>query len=248
MKNWGIVLIVFSFFCIGFVSAEQMICVDFDKPDNVFGLDYNLGSNSVEVSWSVPNDSPSCSGIDYYKVYNGDDFIVDTELNSVSFENVENSYLIKVYAVDYAGNVGDAGVLEINSVQVFDDSSGGGGSSGRSYVLNCSEWGECVNGKQIRLCSYGRSEYNESRNCFVQNLTSNIQNDFSPNVPEEKIEIQEDEKSGFSLITGRAIEGFSEMSTVPKVSISTFGILLALGIFLFFKKKGRMKGSFTVTG
>lgn len=249
MRKLSVILILIMVFSLGIVSAEKMICVDFDNPSSIYGLNYNVNSNLIHVSWDESIDTPSCSGIDYYEIYLNGSFFLTTNLNYFDFNNTEDYYDIRVRAVDFAGNIGSFGFLEINSIDTDNDfDSGDSRFGGHSYILECLNWSGCVGGTQFRECSYGKTKYNQTRNCHIQNLTSNInkKRNFEEKENNQTLESIDSERTGFSRITGRAVDGVSKMSKKPKIAIPTFGIILFLGIFFLYKKRYRNKGSFSV--
>jgi hypothetical protein len=127
--------ILFSLICIlfiTFISAGTSICIDLDAPEAPTQLEISGTANNILLTWNIPIDSPTCSGIDHYEIYRDSVLINSTSQLSYTDDSGYGSYTFEVLAVDLAKNKG-ANISKQLSLTVPDGVySGGGGSGGSS--------------------------------------------------------------------------------------------------------------------
>lgn len=169
-KNLFVVLLLIS---ISFISAEQMICVDFTAPSAPSNLGVTSYGTNIILSWGAATDEPNCSGVDYYVVSRNGNYLGNT--TSLTYTDVSvpyGTYSYSVYAVDKIRH--NSGLAIKNDVILSEPTNNGGGSSGGgggssrntiviggdeedSYICEeswqCGEWGECIDGEQTRICT-----------------------------------------------------------------------------------------------
>ncbi len=194
--------------CIGFVTAQAEICVDFDKPSAPSNLILTPVSNGIQLTWNPATDIPSCSGISYYDIYMGFNqenliWIANTD-NTNYLDNINpqvGTYTYIVHAWDLVGHNEGNGVS--NSVSIGTSGgttppSGGGGGGGGSNIYSCGDWEECIDGIQKRICTTGNLQTTETRNCLTTPAPTPPINETQP----------EQTTTGFLGITGAAIGNF----------------------------------------
>ena len=222
-------------FVLSVVSAGTMICIDLDDPSPPSSLTVSGSSGSILLEWDASEDTPSCSGIDYYNISRDGNWT--GKVNGSTLKFVDNDslsvgeYTYTVYAVDLVGhNVGSAikNVIEITT-------SGGvyRGGSINSFVCvenwSCGNWSDCVGNDMRRICS----DLNE---CGTEKDKPETYQECD--LEEEEIileNIEEDSNVSegnnfFSAITGAVIGGGA-----TTVSVAGGFVALAVGGFLFIK-------------
>jgi len=139
----------------------------------------------------------------------------------------EGFHIFKVYVQDYGGrvNVTEERRVLINlsyyganltnstnsSIPANDNSGGGGSSNSCKPDWNCSEWGKCVDGKQMRECSNLKDNCDEQkpdieRSCKVKEVSDKIKSnqdtlfDINLRILKRNLAISEKLSSSVSLI------------------------------------------------
>jgi hypothetical protein len=141
---------------ITFISAGTSICIDLDAPEAPTQLEITGTVNNILLTWNIPFDEPSCSGIDYYQIYRNSEFINSTTQLSYTDNSGYGSYTFEVLAVDLAGNKGaniskQLSLTAPNSGGGGGSSGGGGGSSGGISLLSTNSSQEITTGLNILL-------------------------------------------------------------------------------------------------
>ena len=241
---FGILLIFLS---LSFVIAQE-ICIDFDDPSVPPNLAVTSSGTNIILTWEPATDEPDCSGIDYYNISRGGEWIGTVSSDTLTYtdENVPyGTYDYTVYAVDkVVHNSGDAiknnVVLSEPTTGGGDDTivSSGGGSSSRRCKENwrCGDWGECENGIQTRTCEdiskcgTKKSKPDLQRVCDVEGESGDEALDL------ELLEIEQ-ELSGFSRITGAVVGAVGRVGAWIVVVFLVIVIGAAITIRQIRKKK-----------
>ncbi len=230
---------------IGFVNAEQEICIDFDEPSEPTNLEVTSSGTDIILTWDAATDVPDCSGVEYYDIYVDDGSeqvkIGTTSSDTLTFVDSDvayGTYSYSVNAVDQVShNSGDAikndVVLSESTDEGDNDKSTtvSGGSASSSYVCyeewECYEWGACTNDIQTRTCTdikkcgTTKNKPITAKSCGVEESDN-----------EEPLIISSDEEKGFiTRITGAVI---GTLGTGGTIAVSTL-ILGLIGAFAFVK-------------
>lgn len=218
-----------------FISAEQNICVDFDKPSPPQNLIIKKSGADVVLNWNSANDEPECSGIQKYDIYKNGNYLVsvsNTNYIDKNSANTNSEYII--HAIDKAGHNEGNGIFKEYTFQsnTGSSSSSSGGSSKSSssdynneeIIYFCLAWENCLNGKQKRLCydlNENAPDKYETRNCEVSS-------DLEALDLTQKSEINEGDIRN-NMITGAFIKVFNENNNLFAGLI----IFLISGLFIF---------------
>lgn len=244
-----IILFISILFLLNFVVAEQMICVDFDRPSAPQNLAISGEVGNIKLTWNAATDEPDCSGIDYYIVTRNGIVLGDT--NSLSYTDTEDlsvgDYDYTVFAVDKVKHQegqsikNEIKVVESDEENSSDDnensnsgssssgsssSSGGkkkiivGGESKNSYV--CTENWQC-------------GEWEECKNGEQIRTCTDLNSCGTSTEKPAIMQICENETSRNSL-TGSAIQGITNFISGPGILI-LFVLLLGGGLVFKFRKK-----------
>jgi hypothetical protein len=249
-KMKKILLILFVFSLLNFVCAEQIICVDFDKPSAPSNLAVTSSGQNVILTWDAATDIPFCSGIDYYNLTRNGVIIAEniTSLTYIDINVPYGTYSYSVYAIDKVAHLGGQAVkndVVISAPTINSRSSGGhksntkenslnitvlGGEAKSSYVCEenwqCNEWSNCINEEQTRICL-------DSEECGTKIKM--------PETTQTCI----NEKSSRNFLTGAVTRAgkfaFSSKGIVTGLGLIT--ILIGSLIFVKFRKKRLLKNN-----
>jgi len=248
-----IFILILGVFLIGFVSSIG-VCIDHDAPTwpENSTLDLSVvNDNDVYLDWTNATDIPECSGIDHYDIYRGEEggnltYFETSFNNSFLDKNLSyGTYEYMIHAYDKVNHT-ESNVSILNSITLKKPSNGGnggngGGGGGGSFtsltsVWECSDWSECINGTQRRVCEdlkgY-KDNKTEIKNCSIE-LTSPDKN---INKSGGKGNISSTDRD-VGFFTGFATALLGEENQGKTLSyIGVIVLILALIIFLIRKRK-----------
>jgi LPXTG-motif cell wall-anchored protein len=245
------IFLFLAIFLIGFVTAEQMICIDFDAPSAPSNLILSGDGNSINLNWDAATDTPNCSGISHYDIYRSTDetnfiFLSETEDTELTNGNLEyGTYSYMIHAWDLAGHNEGTGISATitlseetgNGGNPGGNTGGGGSSIADDSEWECREWSECTNGTQERICEdILRNAVNrtETRECSPDFLASEQGNNI--------FSIGDNEIQDTGFITG-AVTGVTNFAKTGKGKIIfVFAGLIAItgmGVIVVNRRKSK---------
>ena len=241
-----ILLIIFGIFLINLVSSIP-ICIDHDPPSPPSNLILTKSVGNIIITWEPATDTPNCSGISHYDIYKNSAFLISVnETNYLDIGLSGGTYIYTVYAFDLAGHnegVGISKTITLGGDEGSNDGSprGGSGGSGSDYVSywQCREWGECINGTQIRICEDVDADLPnriETKICFPNFIPLDYKN--KNDIQELNLNEQEEQKNLDSGITG-AIIGLGKSGLGIGLIFAIIIIVIAIIIMAFRKSPGR---------
>jgi hypothetical protein len=229
-KMKKVLLFLFVFSLLSFVCAEQMICVDFDKPSAPSNLETTISGQNVILTWEPAIDTPNCSGIDYYVISRGEVIIAEniTKLTYTDANINFGTYSYSVYAVDKVAHIGEKAIknnviLSESTVTIVSSSSS---SSGSSY-------------KKKSVISTPNST---NTSTIVLSTNENLQTS-GENKKESDLNEDIKRKSLFSRITGSAILTEKGGGTFKFLLGAIVLVCILIIVFIFTKRK--RKNNFT---
>ncbi|MBU2576443.1 MAG: hypothetical protein KKF50_01855 [Nanoarchaeota archaeon] len=242
-------ILVLGIFLLNSASAFS-ICIDKDPPSLMnSSLSLTATSGIIQLSWIPATDIPSCSGIDHYEIYRSTDgttfsFIGNSSTNTYTDSEVSSgvTYYYMIGAFDLAGNnEADESLSHSVPISLIIESgtetrtSGGGGGSGGGIdnFFSCGDWGECINGTQIRICvEVGGSlpDRIESRDCLPEFEPLSFEGTSST----EGIIEDNKETQSIGFLTG-AVIGVTDFAKTGKGIGSIIFVLGIVGAFVVTK-------------
>ncbi len=237
------IFVVFLSFSVSAIS----ICIDHTDPSPPTNLNLIFTGSAVDLSWTEAQDSPECSGIDYYDIYrsyNSENFTKIASTNEIVYEAIflgYGNYKYIIHSIDLVGHNEGNGILgsiDVTSPPIIIIGGGGGGGGGGSgSIFECGEWQECTNGIRQRVCVDLKNNFpniTESRSCIVE-LASSINNSIESKLNETSS--NETTQTGFFAITGAAISGVTNFANSAPIPLTIGSLMVLILIVLFVRKR-----------
>ena len=228
-------------------TATQTIIFDRNLPVTTDNAPTTNQTDKVTVTLTCTDTGAGCNVTKYCINTTGIGCTPDTEGNSVALTSV-GSFYISYFSSDKAGHietVKNSTEIIIVSIPVPQQPSGGSSSSTCYTEWTCTEFGECINGIQLRTCSYPlnyctpeESKPSETQTCIMPTTPQPP----AANQPLEQTEIQQTQQQNQQSagLTGAAI---GALRTPKGILILVIVVVAGVVIAYFLVRKRKVKGN-----